>query len=106
MFISRIYLCVIPHSSPSQSISFVSSNTDIDQAKLITVNISLVVGLYNEHACLAVLFFLKASDGASFIALGALMLVLMAVTIFIQTLFQHSFHCEYEFVPITVLWPD
>ncbi|THH27230.1 hypothetical protein EUX98_g6964 [Antrodiella citrinella] len=52
----------------------------------------LFTGLYIEQFCLAVLFFLKISQGIAFIAQGALMLVLMALTASVQILFQSSFN--------------
>jgi hypothetical protein len=50
-----------------------------------------VVGMYIEQFCLAVLFFLKISDGVVFLAEGVLMLFLMAITLSAQVLFQRSF---------------
>lgn len=47
--------------------------------------------MYIEQFCLAVLFFLKISDGVVFLAEGILMLVLMALTLSIQVLYQRSF---------------
>ena len=53
----------------------------------------LVVGMYIEQFCLAVLFFLKTADGIVFLAEGVLMLVLMAVTMAAQILYQSSYNC-------------
>ncbi|KAI0076270.1 DUF221-domain-containing protein [Panus rudis PR-1116 ss-1] len=51
----------------------------------------LFVGLYIEQFCLAVLFFLKVSQGITFIAQGILMVVLMGLTLSIQILYRRSF---------------
>ena len=55
------------------------------------LGIYLVVGLYIEQFCLAVLFFLKISQGIEFIAEGVLMLILLGVTITMQVLYSRSF---------------
>ena len=47
--------------------------------------------MYIEQFCLAVLFFLKITDGVVFLAEGVLMLFLMAVTLSAQVLYQRSF---------------
>jgi len=62
----------------------------------------LFTGLYIEHFCLAVLFFLKISQGIAFVAQGALMLVLMALTIAVQVLFQQSFNPITEHLPMSL----
>ncbi|CAL1696410.1 unnamed protein product [Somion occarium] len=62
----------------------------------------LFVGLYVEHFCLAVLFFLKVSDGASFIGLGVLMILLMGLTASVQILFQRSFDPITKFLPMSL----
>ena len=49
--------------------------------------------MYIEQFCLAVLFFLKTADGIVFLAEGVLMLVLMAVTMAAQILYQSSYDC-------------
>ena len=53
--------------------------------------------MYIEQFCLAVLFFLKISDGIAFLAEGVLMLVLMAVTLSAQLLYQNSFDREHSY---------
>lgn len=53
-----------------------------------------VVGLYIEQFCLAALFFFKTSDSIVFIVEGALMVVLMAVTLSMHLLYQRSFERE------------
>ena len=55
------------------------------------LGIYLVVGLYIEQFCLAVLFFLKIAQGIEFIAEGVLMLILLGVTITMQVLYSRSF---------------
>lgn len=55
------------------------------------LSIYLVVGLYIEQFCLAVLFFLKIEQGIEFIAEGVLMLILLGVTITMQVLYSRSF---------------
>lgn len=55
------------------------------------LGIYLVVGLYIEQFCLAVLFFLKIEQGIEFIAEGVLMLILLGVTITMQVLYSRSF---------------
>ncbi|KIP07764.1 hypothetical protein PHLGIDRAFT_70481 [Phlebiopsis gigantea 11061_1 CR5-6] len=57
----------------------------------------LFVGMYIEQFCLAVLFFLKMADGIVFLAEGVLMLVLMAVTMAAQILYQGSYDRESAF---------
>ena len=47
--------------------------------------------MYIEQFCLAVLFFLKISEGVAFLAEGILMLALMGITLSAQVLFQRSF---------------
>lgn len=51
----------------------------------------LVVGMYIEQICLAVLFFLKVSDGIIFIVEGILMIVLIGLTLTAQILYKRSF---------------
>ena len=51
----------------------------------------LVVGLYIEQICLAVLFFLKLADGVIFVVEGALMILLIALTLSAQLLLRRSF---------------
>ncbi|EKM57367.1 uncharacterized protein PHACADRAFT_194921 [Phanerochaete carnosa HHB-10118-sp] len=62
----------------------------------------LFVGMYIEQFCLAVLFFLKISNGISFLAEGVLMLFLMAVTLSAQVLFQRSFDPITQFLPMSL----
>lgn len=47
--------------------------------------------MYIAQFCLAVLFFLKIADGVAFLAQGVLMLLLMALTLAVQVLYQRSF---------------
>lgn len=51
----------------------------------------VVAGLYIEQFCLAVLFFLRIADNATFAVGGVLMLVLMGLTVLAQLLLQRSF---------------
>ena len=53
------------------------------------------VGMYIEQVCIAVLFFLKISDGLIFIVEGALMVLLIGLTLTAQILFQRSFDRKY-----------
>jgi calcium permeable stress-gated cation channel len=52
--------------------------------------------MYIEQICLAVLFFLKISDGIVFIVEGVLMVILMALTLSAQILYRRSFLREYQ----------
>lgn len=47
--------------------------------------------MYIEQICLAVLFFLKISDGLIFIVEGVLMVVLIGLTLCAQILLRRSF---------------
>ncbi|TCD61098.1 hypothetical protein EIP91_009035 [Steccherinum ochraceum] len=62
----------------------------------------LFTGLYIEQFCLAVLFFLKISDGIAFIAEGVLMIVLMVLTVTVQILFKQSFDPITENLPMSL----
>lgn len=59
--------------------------------KKLTSSLFLVVGMYIEQICLAVLFFLKVSDGIIFIVEGILMIVLIGLTLTAQILYKRSF---------------
>ncbi|GJE96634.1 hypothetical protein PsYK624_128340 [Phanerochaete sordida] len=62
----------------------------------------LFVGMYIEQFCLAVLFFLKIADGISFLVEGILMLLLMALTLSAQVLYQNSFDPITGFLPMSL----
>ncbi|KAJ8076810.1 phosphate metabolism protein 7 [Marasmius tenuissimus] len=66
---------------------------------------NLFVGLYIQQVCLAALFFLKAgNEDVRTAALGQAisMVVLFAITLFVQTYFQRSFNPITTFLPMSL----
>ncbi|KAF9467356.1 DUF221 family protein [Collybia nuda] len=64
---------------------------------------NLFVGLYIEQICLACLFFLKVKDnGFSSAIEGALMLVLVVITLMAQLYIHHSFNPITDYLPMSL----
>ncbi|KIP05884.1 hypothetical protein PHLGIDRAFT_119442 [Phlebiopsis gigantea 11061_1 CR5-6] len=62
----------------------------------------LFVGLYIEQICIAVLFFLKISDGIIFVVEGILMVLLIGLTLTAQILFKRSFDPITQYLPMSL----